>query len=88
MKGELKNGFKFDVDPEILDDMELIDALAKVQGEDATAISVVVQKIFGEDQRQALYDSVRTDTGRVPVQSVVNAVVEIFEALGEAGKNR
>ena len=88
MKGELKNGFKFDVDPEILDDMELIDALAKVQGEDATAISVVVQKIFGEDQRQALYDSVRTENGRVPIQSVVNAVVEIFEALGEAGKNR
>ena len=88
MKGELKNGFKFDVDPAILDDMELIDALAKVQGEDATAISVVVQKIFGEDQRQALYDSVRTENGRVPIQSVVNAVVEIFEALGEAGKNR
>ena len=83
MKGELKNGFKFDVDPTILDDMELIDALAKVQGEDATAISVVVQKIFGEDQRQALYDSVRTENGRVPIQSVVNAVVEIFEALGE-----
>lgn len=88
MKGELKNGFKFDVDPTILDDMELIDALAKVQGEDATAISVVVQKIFGEDQRQALYDSVRIENGRVPIQSVVNAVVEIFEALGEAGKNR
>ena len=88
MKGELKSGFTFDVDPAILDDMELIDALAKVAGEDPTAISLVVQKIFGEDQRKALYDSVRTDDGRVPIQSVVNAITEIFEALGDAGKNR
>lgn len=87
MKGKLKNGFEFDIEPEILDDMELIDALAKVQGEDATAISIVVEKIFGDEQRKALYDSVRTDTGRVPIQSVVNAVVEIFEALGDQGKN-
>lgn len=88
MKGKLQNGFEFDVDPAILDDMELIDALAKVQGEDATAISIVVQKIFGEEQRKALYDSVRADDGRVPIQSVVNAVVEIFESLGDQGKNR
>ena len=88
MKGTLKNGFTFDVDTNILDDMELIDALAKAQGEDPTAISKVIYMILGEEQRKELYDLVRTETGRVPVQAVMDCVLEIFEALGEQGKNR
>lgn len=86
-KGKTQNGFKYEVDEKILDDMELIDAMAAAQGEDPTQISVVVFKILGAEQRKKLYDHLRTDDGRVPVEDVANTITEIINSLGDDGKN-
>ena len=86
-KGKTKNGFKYEIDEKVLDDMELIDAMAASQGEDPTQISTVVVKIFGADQRKKLYDHVRTDDGRVPITEVAEIITEIIESLGDDGKN-
>lgn len=86
-KGKTASGFDFEIDENVLDDMELIDAMAASQGDDPTQISTVVIKIFGEDQRKRLYDHVRTDDGRVPVTEVANIITEIIDSLGEDGKN-
>lgn len=88
MKGTLKNGFAFDVDPNVLDDMELIDALAQAQGEDATAISKVLVMVLGVEQRNRLYDVLREENGRVPIKATMESIVEIFEAMGNSGKNQ
>ena len=55
-KGKTESGFKYEIDEKVLDDMELIDAMAASQGDDPTQISTVVVKIFGVDQRKKLYD--------------------------------
>ena len=86
-KGKTQSGFKYEIDENILDDMELIDAMAAAQGEDPTQISVVVLKVFGPDQRKKLYDHLRTEDGRVPVTDVANTITEIIESLGDDGKN-
>ena len=86
-KGKTKSGFSYAIDENILDDMELIDAMAMAQGEDPTQISTVVLKIFGEDQRKKLYDHVRTKDGRVPVNDVAEIITEIIESMGDDGKN-
>lgn len=86
-KGTTTNGFKYEIDEKVLDDMELIDAMAASQGDDPTQISTVVVKIFGEDQRKKLYDHVRTEDGRVPVTEVANIITEIIESIGDDGKN-
>ena len=86
-KGKTNNGFKYEIDEKVLDDMELIDAMAASQGDDPTQISTVVVKIFGADQRKRLYDHVRTEDGRVPVTEVANIITEIIESLGDDGKN-
>lgn len=87
MKGELKNGFSFDVDENALDNMELIDAMAEAQEENPAMFSKAVLLLLGKDQRKMLYDHIRDDNGRVSVEAVTNSFVEIFEALGEQGKN-
>lgn len=87
MKGELKNGFSFDVDENALDNMELIDAMAEAQEENPAMFSKAVLLLLGKDQRKKLYDHIRDDNGRVSVEAVTNSFVEIFEALGEQGKN-
>ncbi len=86
-KGKTESGFKFEIDEKVLDDMELIDAMAASQGEDPTQISTVVVKIFGAEQRKRLYDHVRDENGRVPIGEVANIITEIINSLGEDGKN-
>ena len=67
--------------------MELIDAMAEAQEENPAMFSKAVLLLLGKDQRKKLYDHIRDDNGRVSVEAVTNSFVEIFEALGEQGKN-
>lgn len=85
-KGELENGFKYEVDENILDDMELLDALAEAE-ENPLKISIVSKKILGTEQRKRLYDHIRREDGTVPVEDASQAIADILEALGEEGKN-
>ena len=89
MKKEVttKSGFKCKIDDAVLDDMELVDAMAAAQGEDPLQLTVVINKILGEKTKQKLYNHMRDKNGRVPVEATTNEIVEIFEALGDDGKN-
>lgn len=84
--GVTKSGFHFRVDENAMNDMELVDILADNTMDDSFRMSHVLRKLLPEEQRKALYDHVRVD-GRVPVDAVVNAVEDIFTAMGQAGKN-
>ena len=78
MKGTLKSGFEFEVADDVCDNMELLDAVVDAD-ENPLAVSKIVKLLLGEDQRRALYDHLRDESGRVPVLSVSNAVAEIFQ---------
>ena len=85
--GTLENGFAFQIDEEALDDMELLDAMAEAEGGDALKVSKVMLKVLGKEQRDALYEHLRNEAGRVPVEAAMNALVEILNNAGEEGKN-
>lgn len=85
--GTTSSGFAFSLDEKALDNMELVDTLAEMESGDSLAISAVVRMVLGEEQRRALYEHLRTDDGRVPASAVSDAVMEIFNAFGKAGKN-
>ena len=83
----LENGLTLEIDEKVLDNMELVDTLAEAADEDPLAVSRMVKLILGTEGRKMLYESLRTEDGRVPVAKVSDAVKEIFEAFGEKGKN-
>lgn len=85
-KGTLENGFKYEVDENILDDMELLDAIAEAE-EDPLKISIVSKKILGTEQRKRLYDHIRREDGTVPVEEASQAIADILESFGDEGKN-
>lgn len=87
MKGKLKNGFEFDIDEKALDNMELIDAMAEAQDDNPAKFSKAILLLLGKDERDRLYDHIREQDGRVPIQAVSDSFVEIFQALGDQGKN-
>lgn len=84
---ELKNGLKLEMEENAMDNMEIVDTLAEAEDEDPLAISRLVKLLLGTEGRKKLYDSLRTENGRVPVGAVSDAIKEIFEAFGEKGKN-
>lgn len=83
----LENGLTLELDEKVMDNMELVDTLAEAADEDPLAVSRMVKLILGTEGRKKLYESLRTEDGRVPVAKVSDSVKEIFEAFGEKGKN-
>lgn len=86
IQGKTRTGFQFSVNPDSMNDMELVDILADDTMDDSFRMSHVVKKLLPGDQRKALYDHVRVD-GRVPVDAIVNEVEDIFAAMKTPGKN-
>ena len=83
---KMKSGLVLELDEKVMDNMELVDTLAEASEEDPLAVSKMVRLILGNEKRK-LYDSLRTEDGRVPVEAVSIALKEIFESFGEKGKN-
>lgn len=85
--GKTANGFAFELDEKALDDMNLIDALAEASTNDPLQFSRVIRLLLGDAQRKRLYDTLKDEAGRVPIERVSQAVSEIFSAAGNVGKN-
>ena len=83
--GKTRTGFEFEVDPAVLDDMELLDAIVEIE-EKPFGVSKVLRMVLGDQQRKALYEHLRNEMGRVPVQAVMDAIIDIFTS-GKEGKN-
>lgn len=85
--GKTASGFAFELDEKALDDMNLIDALAEASTNDPLQFSRVIRLLLGDAQRKRLYDALKDEAGRVPIERVSQAVSEIFSAAGNVGKN-
>lgn len=81
MKGVTDTGFAFEIDSEALNDMEVVeDLVALSKKEDATVLPNILNKLLGAEQKKALYDHCRTESGRVPVDKVEEELAKIFDA--------
>lgn len=80
--GKTSKGFEFVIDETKLNDMEYVDALAEAQ-ENSIMFSKVLKLTLGEEQKKRLYDSVRTEDGRVPIEEIISAFDEIMEASAD-----
>lgn len=85
-KGVTSSGFEFEIDDAVIDDMELIDAIADSMDDNPLAFSKVCAKLLGSEQRKKLYDHVR-ENGRVPLEKISTEITDIFTAFGDNGKN-
>ena len=85
IQGKLASGFEYEIASDLLDNMELVDAIVEAD-ENPLAVSRVVKLLLGEDQRRKLYDHLRTEKGNVPMLAVSEAVAEIFRGSGQQAK--
>ena len=83
----LTNGLELEVNEKSLNNMELLDALEEMASGNELAISKVVKLMLGNENRKKLYDFLRLEDGRVPLEEVDKCLTEIMNLLGEQGKN-
>ena len=75
-------GIDVEVAPEALDDWELMEAIAAVDGGDQEAMMhAIVKRLIGPDAYAKAKGSVRDDTGRVSAEAMGEFVGELFTAL-------
>lgn len=90
VKGKTTTGFEFVTDEAVFNDMEVVDAIADMQTGDESAVmvatSVLITKLLGTEQKKALYNHLRNDEGRVPIDAVSNAIVEIMTSCKNGKK--
>lgn len=83
IEGKLKSGFAYKIEDHVLDNMELLDAIAEVD-QNPMVLSKVLKMLLGTEQRKELYDHLRDPkNGNVPIVAVSNAVAEIFSGSGQ-----
>ena len=82
MKGKTSMGFEFDIEDERLDDMELVDIMAEID-ENPLLMPKLCKMLLGEEQKKRLYDHLRSEDGRVPIEATTNAIQEIFNSPGD-----
>ena len=85
LKGKTAAGFAYEVNPDVLNDMELMEALAEVDT-NPLHLPKVIRAVLGDAQKAAFYDHYRNENGKVPVDVVSAAFVEILSTNNQ-GKN-
>lgn len=86
IKGVTKSGFEYELQDNVMDNMELVDLLADDSTDITFRISKIIKLMFSPEQHKKLYDIHRTEDHRVPVKEVYEDICEIFSSFG-AGKN-
>ena len=82
MKGKTSTGFEFDIEDERLDDMELVDIMAEID-ENPLLMPKLCKMLLGDEQKKRLYDHLRSEDGRVPIEATTTAIQEIFNSPGD-----
>lgn len=85
MTGKTSKGFKYTLDDDVKDDMELLEGLIALDNGEMAELPKVITALLGSEQKKAMYDFYRNkDTGRVSASAVLEALGEIFqEAQGD-----
>ncbi len=77
IKGVLKNGFRFKIDDNVGDDYEVLELINEVD-EEPQKITKLVERILGVKQKNALKEHIRSESGKVTVEAMQNALTEMF----------
>jgi len=83
---ETDSGFVCDIDPDCMDDMEVLELVVRIDKGDTTAYPEYAEKILGEDGKRRLYDHLRGSTGRVPVSATMDELSDIISKFRAEGK--
>lgn len=78
IKGKTKSGFNYHIDENVLQDYELLEAIAETE-KNPIFITKVVRMLLGDDTDK-LKEHVRDENGHVSIEKMNVEITEIFQA--------
>lgn len=78
IKGKTKSGFNYHIDESILQDYELLEAIAETE-KNPIFITKVVRMLLGDDTDK-LKEHVRDEKGHVSIEKMNVEITEIFQS--------
>ena len=77
-KGKTETGFAYSVDTDCLDDFYLLEDIGRAQHNDMMALSSVLTRMLGEEQKKALLKHCEDEQGRAVLRRVGDEIADIF----------
>lgn len=87
IEGVTQSGFNFKVDPEVVKDMAFVELAAAAQ-KNPVKYPEFIGFILGEAQKEKLYEHVKKDNGRIPLDDVNTELKEILEKVNQAEETK
>lgn len=78
IKGTTATGFKYNINTDCLEDFYLLEDLGRAQSGDIMALSSVLTRMLGEEQKKALLKHCEDESGRAVLRRVGDEVAAIF----------
>lgn len=85
LKGKTASGFAFEINKDIVDDYELVEALGELE-DNPLNLSKVVTMLLGKEQTIELKEHCRVDN-RVSTQKMMNEIQDIFANVNQLKKS-
>ena len=87
MKIGVDEKLQIEVKDNAFNDMETLDALVALDKGDVLAFTTLTSKIFADAEKKKVYDYLRNEEGRVPIEKFTEVIQIIMTKMGEKEKN-
>lgn len=86
--GKTRTGFEYSFNERVVRDARFIEKLSSLTKDDLSALSFVMNRLLGEEQKEKLYDHVAENDpdGIADVTKVNDELEDIIKAVGESEK--
>jgi len=82
INGKTTSGFEYTLDPDKLNDYELLEKIGEME-ENPFTLTSIVNMVLGKEQAKKLKDHIRSENGTVPIEKMTAEITEIFNTQPE-----
>ena len=82
INGKTASGFEYTLDPDKLNDYELLEKIGEME-ENPFTLTSIVNMVLGKEQAKKLKDHIRSENGTVPIEKMTTEITEIFNTQPE-----
>lgn len=86
-KIKLDSGLELEIQDTAMNNMEMLDDLVDLEDGNPASVSRIIRRLLTPAGKKALYEQNRGEDGRVTIDSMTVVLKEIFNKLGDSGKN-
>ena len=82
INGKTTSGFEYSLNPDKLNDYELLEKIGEME-ENPFTLTSIVNMVLGKEQAKKLKDHIRSENGTVPIEKMTAEITEIFNTQPE-----